>query len=47
LNRPRDRVIDMVDAIEQIERYTDRGRSSFQFEELIRVWVVHHLQILM
>lgn len=36
----------MLDAIEQIERYTDRGHATFNSDELVRVWIVHHLQIL-
>ena len=46
MKRPRERVIDMLEAIEQIERYENRGRSSLDTDELVRVWMVHHLQIL-
>jgi uncharacterized protein with HEPN domain len=36
----------MLDAIDQIERYAVRGRDAIASEELVRVWVVHHLQVL-
>ena len=32
--------------MEFIERYTQAGREAFDNNELIRVWLVHHLQIL-
>jgi uncharacterized protein with HEPN domain len=34
------------EAIERIERYTKAGRSTFDRDELIQSWVVHHLQII-
>jgi uncharacterized protein with HEPN domain len=46
VKRPRERVLDMLDAIGQIERYAVRGRDALASDELVRVWVVHHLQIL-
>jgi len=46
LKRPRERVLDMLEAIEQIERYAGRGRPALESDELVRVWVVHHLQVL-
>ena len=42
----RQRVLDIQEAIEQIEKYTAQGRSSFERDELIQTWVVHHLQII-
>jgi uncharacterized protein with HEPN domain len=36
----------MLDAIDQIERYAVPGRNELASDELVRVWVVHHLQIL-
>jgi len=46
LKRPRERVADMLEAIEQIERYADRGRTALDSDELVRVWTVPHLQVL-
>jgi len=40
------RLIDMLEAIERIERYTVRGRRAFEEDELIQTWFVHHLQII-
>jgi len=42
---PRERLLDMVEAIEKIERYSAKGRAVFEKEELIQTWIVHHLQI--
>ena len=41
----KERLRDILDAIGHIGRYTSRGREAFDREELIQVWVVHHLQI--
>jgi uncharacterized protein with HEPN domain len=40
------RLLDILDAVDEIERYTSRGRQDFDHQELIRVWVIHHLQII-
>jgi uncharacterized protein with HEPN domain len=37
---------DILEAIERIERYADRGREVFDADELIQTWVVHHIQII-
>jgi uncharacterized protein with HEPN domain len=37
---------DILDAIVAIERYASRGRQAFEQNELIQVWVIHHLQII-
>jgi uncharacterized protein with HEPN domain len=42
----RERLLDILDAIEQVEKYTSRGRAIFETDELVQVWVVHHLQII-
>jgi uncharacterized protein with HEPN domain len=36
----------LLDAIAGIERYAARGRDAFDQDELIQVWIVHHLQII-
>ena len=41
-----ERFYDMLEAIQRIEKYTDRGRQVFVSEELIQTYVVHNLQIL-
>ena len=30
----------------RIERYAARGREAFERDELIQVWVIHHLQLI-
>ena len=43
---PRERLRDILEAIEQIERYAARGREEFDRNELIQTWFVHHLQLI-
>ena len=43
---PKERLLDMLDAIECIEKYVSKGRAAFEQDELIQIWVVHHLQIM-
>jgi uncharacterized protein with HEPN domain len=38
-----ERLRDILDAIEQIRRYSAKGREAFERDELIQVWIVHHL----
>lgn len=42
----RERLLDMQEAIERIEKYTGQGPEAFAREELIQTWVLHHLQII-
>jgi len=42
----RERIIDILEAIERIEKYATSGRDAFEREELIQVWMVHHLQMI-
>lgn len=46
MRREAERLQDILDAITAIERYTSQGRQAFDEQELIQVWVVHHLQII-
>lgn len=46
MRREAERLQDILDAIAAIERYTSQGRQAFDEQELIQVWVVHHLQII-
>ncbi len=36
---------DLLEALVHIERYACRGRAAFDADELVRTWIVHHLQI--
>ena len=42
----RERPLDILEAIERIEKYAARGREAFEQDELIQNWVLHHLQII-
>ena len=42
----RERLLDILEAIERIERYASRGRAAFESDELIQVWMVSHIQII-
>ena len=46
MRNPKDRLLDMLEAIDNIERYASRGRAAFEQDELIQNWFVHHLQII-
>lgn len=41
----RSRLLDVIEAIERIERYAARGREAFDRDELLQTWAVHHIQI--
>ena len=43
---PRERLRDMFEAIEHVERYASRARDTFERDELIQNWIVRHLQII-
>ena len=38
-----ERLRDILDAIEQIRKRSCKGREAFERDELVQVWVVHHL----
>ena len=42
----RDRLQDIVKAIAQIKVKTDGGRDAFEADDMLQVWVLHHLQII-
>ena len=42
----RERLLAILEAIAQIEKYAVRGEAEFQQNELIQIWIVHHLQII-
>ncbi len=41
-----ERLRDILEAIAQIEKYAVQGQAEFFKNELIQVWIVHHLQII-
>ena len=40
------RLLDIREGIERIEKYTAGGRAEFDRSELVQTWVLHHLQII-
>jgi uncharacterized protein with HEPN domain len=42
----RARLDDILEAIDKIEEKTRDGRASFDRDEMVRVWVLHHLEVL-
>jgi uncharacterized protein with HEPN domain len=40
------RLLDILESIERIEKYGAQGREAFEEDELVQVWILHHLQIL-
>jgi len=42
----RARLQDMLEAIGKIEEYASRGRDAFLQDELLQVWMTHHIQII-
>ena len=42
----RERLLDILEAIEKIARYSARDIDAFADDERQQVWVIHHLQIL-
>ena len=46
MRNDRERLLDIREAIENIEKYSSRGRKAFEQDELLQVWMVHNLQII-
>ena len=42
----KERIEDIIEAIEKIERYSDRGKQALETDEMLQVWVTRHLQII-
>ncbi|MDT9178186.1 MAG: DUF86 domain-containing protein [Limnospira sp. PMC 1291.21] len=41
-----EKLLDMLEAIERIERYAVQGRSTYEQNELIQTWFIQNLQII-
>ncbi|HTC21853.1 MAG TPA: HepT-like ribonuclease domain-containing protein [bacterium] len=41
-----ERIQDMLEAVQRIEKYASQGRRAFDSDELIQVYILHYLQIL-
>ncbi len=42
----RQRLLDILEAISNIESQATKGKEAFRKDKLIQVWMVHHLQII-
>lgn len=42
----RERLLDILEAIDKIDTYKGNNRSVFDSDDLLQVWIVHHLQII-
>lgn len=42
----REKLRDILEAIERIEKYAVQGRQSFEQNELIQTWFIQHLQMI-
>jgi len=38
-----ERLRDILEAIDQIRKYSSKGRETFERDELIQIWIAHHL----
>ncbi len=41
-----ERLQDIIEAIEQLEKYARQGKTVFKQQELIQIWIFYHLQII-
>ncbi len=41
-----ERLLDILEAIERIEKYASRGREAFDRDELIQNWKVNHITMI-
>ena len=41
-----ERLLDILEAIERIEKYAEEGKNAFEADELIQTWIVHHIMII-
>lgn len=43
MRNDRERLLDMLEAIERMNKHAAGGREAFQTDELIQTWMIHHL----
>ena len=46
MRNDQERLRDILEAIERIERYVPDGQLRFEQDELLQTWMVHHIQII-
>ena len=42
----RERLLDILEAIERIEKYAGRGKIAFLEDELIQNWMINHISLI-
>jgi uncharacterized protein with HEPN domain len=42
----KERLLDILEAIERIERYAAKGKPAFYADELIQNWMVNHISVI-
>jgi uncharacterized protein with HEPN domain len=42
----RERLLDILEAIERIEKYAAEGKGAFETNELIQNWMVNHIEVI-
>jgi uncharacterized protein with HEPN domain len=42
----RERLLDIQEAIAAIERHPIKSRDASEVDELLQIWVIHHLQVI-
>jgi len=42
----REKLLDILEAIERIEQYAVQGREAFEQNELIQTWFIQNLQVI-
>lgn len=46
MSNDRERLLDIVEAIDRIQEQALRGRRIFETDKLVQTWMVHHIEIL-
>lgn len=46
MRRDEQRLVDILEAMEKIESAAAKGRTAFEQDEMIQVWVLHYIQII-
>src|SRR6267142_5742358 len=46
MNRDQERLCDILEAIQRVQKYAARGRAVFDNDELVQSWILQHVQII-
>ena len=46
MRNDREWLLDILEAIEKIEKYSTQGYRNFRDDELLQVWVIHYLLVI-